>query len=306
MNCTNPVRLLPRRDKKTGLYKNLNPSEYPDGLLVPCGKCLQCRIKKRKEWAMRCLHEMDSHDDSVFITLTYNDNYLPDNASLRKADLQKFFKRLRKRLGERKIRYFACGEYGDQTQRPHYHAIIFGLSLSKDDKQMVVDSWSFCDWSNRSIYDNSFGMAEPDSISYVAQYIDKKYSGDLAEEEYVKKNREPVFKLSSLGIGRNYCDSNASNLRHYASVRYRGKDLNLPRYYLDRLGIPSELVRTRAGDAERKEVKELTGYENMTYDDCYYRLKPDQVRSIQDRVKSAKKQHDQNLNARLALKKKKY
>ena len=149
-------------------------------------------------------------------------------------------------------------------------------------------------------------MAEPDSISYVAQYIDKKYSGDLAEEEYVKKNREPVFKLSSLGIGRNYCDSNASNLRHFASVRYRGKDLNLPRYYLDRLGIPSELVRTRAGDAERVEVKELTGYDNMTYDDCYYRLKPDQVRSIQERVKSSKEQHDTNLNARMALKKKKY
>lgn len=306
MNCINPIRLLPRRDKKTGLFKNLNPSEYPDGLLVPCGKCLQCRIKKRKEWSMRCLHEMDAHDDSVFITLTYNDKYLPDNSSLRKADLQKFFKRLRKRLGERKVRYFACGEYGDQTQRPHYHAIIFGLSLSKDDKQMVVDSWPFCDWSNRSIYSNSFGMAEPDSISYVAQYIDKKYSGDLAEEEYVKKNREPVFKLSSLGIGRNYCDSNASNLRHFASVRYRGKDLNLPRYYLDRLGIPSELVRTRAGDAEREEVKKLTGYDNMTYDDCYYRLKPDQVRSIQERVKSSKKQHDVNLNARMVLKKKKY
>ena len=65
-------------------------------------------------------------------------------------------------------------------------------------------------------------------------------------------------------------------------------------------------MRTRAGDAERKEVKELTGYENMTYDDCYYRLKPDQVRSIQERVKSSKKQHDVNLNARMALKKKKY
>ena len=248
---------------------------------------------------------MDSHDDSVFITLTYDDKHLPANASLRKSDLQKFFKRLRKRLGERKIRYFACGEYGDQTQRPHYHAIIFGLSLSSDDKQLVKDSWPFCDWSNGSIARNSFGMAEPDSISYVAQYIDKKFSGDLAEEEYVKKNREPVFKLSSLGLGRDYCDRNSGNIRHYASLRFRGKDIGLPRYYLDRLGLPAEFIRSRAAESEIEEVEELTGLKGMTMDDVYYRCKPEQVRSIQERVKQGKEQHDQNLNARLALKKKK-
>lgn len=63
MQCESPVRIT----------KNLNPSEFPDGLLVPCGKCLLCKIHKRKEWSMRMLHELSYYDDSIFITLTYND-----------------------------------------------------------------------------------------------------------------------------------------------------------------------------------------------------------------------------------------
>ena len=91
-------------------------------------------------------------------------------------------------MRRKKIRYFACGEYGDRTARPHYHAIVFGLSLSSDDKQMVKDSWPFCDWSNCSIARNSFGMAEPDSISYVAQYIDKNLVAILPRRNMLKKS----------------------------------------------------------------------------------------------------------------------
>ena len=78
----------------------------------------------------------------------------------------------------------------------------------------------------------------------------------------------------------------------------------MPRYYLDRLGLPAEFIRSRAAESEIEEVEELTGLKGMTMDDVYYRCKPEQVRSIQERVKQGKEQHDQNLNARLALKKK--
>ena len=220
MQCTNPVRLLPKRDK-LGRW-SLDPSEYPDGLLVPCGRCMACRIAKRREWSIRMLHELSYHDDAVFLTLTYNDTYLPPNASLDKAALQKFFKRLRKRLGDRKIRYFACGEYGDEGGRPHYHAIIFGLSLRAEDKKLVVESWPFCDWSNPKIFKGAFGLVEPDSIRYVAQYIDKKYTGDFAQKEYADKNREPVFKLSSLGLGKQFCDDNCARLSTDLSVTVNG------------------------------------------------------------------------------------
>ena len=122
MRCTKPIRLM-----------HLNHVEYPDGLLVPCGKCLACRIARRQEWSMRVIHELAGYKDAVFLTLTYSDDHLPDNGSLVVADLQKFFKRLRKQYAKRnngiKLRYYACGEYGDRHGRPHYHAIVCGLSL---------------------------------------------------------------------------------------------------------------------------------------------------------------------------------
>ena len=87
MRCTSPVRL-----------RHLSPSLYPDGLLVPCGKCLACRIAKRTEWAMRMLHELSDYDDAVFVTLTYDEDHIPSNHSLKKSDLQKWFKRVRKEI----------------------------------------------------------------------------------------------------------------------------------------------------------------------------------------------------------------
>ena len=81
MRCTKPVRLM-----------HLNHVEYPDGLLVPCGKCLACRIARRQEWSMRVIHELAGYTDAVFLTLTYADDHLPDNGSLVVADLQKFLR----------------------------------------------------------------------------------------------------------------------------------------------------------------------------------------------------------------------
>ena len=198
VQCTNPVRLLPRRNQ-FGRY-NLHPDQYPDGLLVPCGRCLACRISKRREWSLRMLHELADYDDAMFLTLTYNDDNLPPNGSLVKADLQKFFKRLRKRLDVdgRKIRYFACGEYGEQTQRPHYHAIIFGLSLRDEDKQLVVDSWDKMSWHVPQIKKKAFGMVEPDSIAYVAQYIDKNIQVTWQKLSMKKKTENPFLRCPLL------------------------------------------------------------------------------------------------------------
>ena len=94
---------------------------------------------------MRMIHELESFDCAVFVTLTYDDEHLPENASLVVSDLQKYIKRVRKecdKIGKR-IRYFACGEYGDRYGRPHYHAIIFGLSQSKSDKVIMDSKWPY-------------------------------------------------------------------------------------------------------------------------------------------------------------------
>ena len=120
MQCVKPIRIK----GKQGTYSFKN---FSDGMYVPCGRCIACRIRKREEWTIRLLHELKYHADAVFVTLTYNDESLPINQkgypTLRKKHLQDFFKRLRINLDRdyhhRKIKYFACGEYGDCTGRPH-------------------------------------------------------------------------------------------------------------------------------------------------------------------------------------------
>lgn len=97
-----------------------HPVTLKNGQTVPCGSCIGCRINKTSQWTFRLLLEQKNWDKASFITLTYDDDHLPSDASLHPEDLTLFWKRLRKNLDGRKIKYFACGEYGDATQRPHY------------------------------------------------------------------------------------------------------------------------------------------------------------------------------------------
>lgn len=239
------------------------------------------------------LHELDSHEDSIFVTLTYaGEKY--DFGSLCKPDLQKFMKRLRRNIGERKIKYFACGEYGEQfTQRPHYHLIIFGMSLKPEDKQIISDSWSL------GLVD--FGIAEQASIAYTAQYIDKKFSGDKAIEEYDCRYREPVFRVSSIGLGKNYAIKHEKQIRQQGHVSHAGIKQSIPRYYLKVLGIDKEELKELAYIKECDVVHKYSGYD-YSRDEAYNILKPDEVRMIEDGIKMAKQQHDKNLIARINLK----
>lgn len=96
-------------------------------LEIPCGQCIGCRLSRQNFWAFRCLAEASLHEQSWFATLTYAPEHLPQLGALRHRDWQLFAKRTRKSLGA--FRYLMCGEYGEQTLRPHYHALLFGLRL---------------------------------------------------------------------------------------------------------------------------------------------------------------------------------
>lgn len=303
MQCVNPVRLTFKNNKANlqGI-RNKNLTEYPEGLTVPCGKCILCRIQKRKEWSLRMLHELEDWNDSSFITLTYSDDFLPDNNSLVKRDLQLFFKRLRKNLNHRRIKYFACGEYGTKTFRPHYHAILFGVGLSKNDKQSVMDSWRFCDWNNRTIKNKSFGLAEVDSIRYVAQYIDKKYSGDLAYEEYESKFRTPVFRLLSCGLGANYCDRVSSQLAENGYITLNGIKHSIPRYYLKRMELNAKDINAdKAYINECDVIHHYTGLD-YSYDEAYKYLTAEEVIKYDEAIKNAKRQNQATVMAKIRLK----
>lgn len=222
-------------------------------LLVPCGKCTYCRIAKRREWTLRMLHEILFHKSSTFVTLTYDDDNLPVQSvrpvnypvlpSLSVSDLQKFFKRLRKRVPDR-FRYFACGEYGEQTFRPHYHFIIFGFDgFAYPIKNYFGEPYAvegnplFDAWGKGLVH---VGFAEPDSIAYVAQYIDKKRYGEAQTFEHYQF-RDPEFQLQSLGIGAKFLDSNAGEILRDAALYRYTKEIGLPRYYQKRIKLNTEV-----------------------------------------------------------------
>lgn len=147
---------------------------------LPCGQCTGCRLEYSRQWAIRCVHESQMHDENCFITLTYDGDHLPDSRSLELRDFQLFMKRLRKRSGVR-IRFFHCGEYGDQNGRPHYHALLFGYDFAdkvlykeRDGVRLYVSAllselWP-CGFS--SVGDVTF-----ESAAYVARYVLKKVRG---------------------------------------------------------------------------------------------------------------------------------
>lgn len=295
MQCTKPITLF-----------KVGKKFYPLGLEVPCGKCMKCRKKQRSEWAMRLYHELSYHENSVFLTLTYNDKSLPKNDSLLKRDLQLFFKRLRKALpSEKKIKYFACGEYGDEKERPHYHAIVFGLGLKPEDRQYVIDSWNKCDWDVKEIYNNSFGYVSPQSINYTAGYVNKKWSGRMAEEEYEQRGREPVFRISSLGLGKRFALDESKRITEDLEINYQGRKVSIPRYYIKVLGIDPDLIKDKALDINREKVNKLVGLyldSNELY--CYGDLN-DNLCYI-EKNNSTKAQADLNLQAKLNLTKRKF
>ena len=98
---------------------------------LPCGQCVGCRLERSRQWAMRCVHESQLYEKNCFITLTYNNDFIPPGNTLVVKHFQDFMKRLRKKYGDG-IRFFHCGEYGEKTGRPHYHAILFNHDF--DDK----------------------------------------------------------------------------------------------------------------------------------------------------------------------------
>lgn len=195
-----------------------------DFIEVPCGKCIGCRLAYSRMWADRCLAEATLHDSSFFVTLTYNDDFLPlseyidaegtyhKSMTLVKRDMQLFMKRLRKNYKyDNKIRFFLAGEYGSSTARPHYHAILFGLNL--DDLVLYKKTpLGFNLYTSEFLNDcwqkkGYVIVAEVtwETCAYTARYILKKQTGSLSHF-YDDYNIIPEFTLMSRkpGIAKDF------------------------------------------------------------------------------------------------------
>lgn len=122
MTCYHPIKAF--RTASGVSFSELGRDDHLGDIELPCGRCVGCRLRRANEWALRVMHEAKLHPANCFVTLTYRDEDLPENGSLRHRDFQLFMKRLRKRAD---VRFYMCGEYGEQKLRPHYHACLFGV-----------------------------------------------------------------------------------------------------------------------------------------------------------------------------------
>lgn len=200
--------------------------------MIPCGKCEGCRVDKASDWATRCYLESQKHTKSCFLTLTYSNDRLPKKRSLKKADLQKFWKRLRKQTGA-KILYLCCGEYGPRTLRPHYHAAVMGwrpddLKLFK--KNQTGDNL-YTSKTVDKIWGNGYviiGNITYESSAYIARYVVKKAYGLDIDNIHLKAGREKEFTLSSrrpaIGLSHFQNHENWEKIKRNNGVLVKTKD----------------------------------------------------------------------------------
>lgn len=176
--CTSPRSATYHESGKIN-FSMKHPNKEFVPFQLPCGKCAECLLERARDWSIRCIHEASTYENNCFITLTYSPENLPLDGQLNHFHFQLFMKRLRKYAKSDEIGFFMCGEYGDQTLRPHYHACIFGFDF--DDKKPVRQN-KLGDqiWNSEKLTElwglghTELGSVTQQSAGYVARYILKK------------------------------------------------------------------------------------------------------------------------------------
>jgi hypothetical protein len=275
------VAYLYARNLKTGnrfVYYSipewLSPNCY-ERILIPCRQCIGCRLKYSASWGARILNESSLFDDNCFITLTYSNDKLPVDFSLKYKHFQDFMKRFRshvitpkhkKKYGfcPDKIRFFMAGEYGDKYGRPHFHACVFnynfpdryywtssnGYKLYRSD--LLDTLWSDPDDGINFGY-SSIGTVTYDSAAYVARYCVKKRNGKMAPEYYRRLHvdedtgelldvidMQPEFSHQSNrpGIGYEWFKKYyKTDIYTHDFIRVNGCNVVVPRYYDDKFKL---------------------------------------------------------------------
>ena len=256
----------------TDEYENWNKIKNPLEKVtrIPCGKCIGCRLEYSRQWAIRNVYESRCWSNNWFVTLTYDQEhlYIPDQicdentgviyenpkdgswkGCLVPKDATKFIKDLRRyfkyHYNHDNIRFYYCGEYGETGQRPHFHFLLYNLPIAANELKFKFVNEEFqpiyeCPliekiWKKGLV---AIGEVSFSSCAYVARYITKKQTGEIASEEYAKKGQIPEYvQMSRMpGIGRDYYEANKEQIYENDSVimnSCKGNILTLkpPRYY---------------------------------------------------------------------------
>lgn len=253
MECYYPVAAYKGEDGKIHIGHERRGTPSVRTFSLPCGKCIGCRLNRAREWAIRCMHEAKLYDENSFITLTYDNDHLPPDRSLNHKHFQDFMKRLRKKFSGRTVRYYMCGEYGENLGRPHYHAVLFNLDFR--DKLYFKTSGGFKLYTSRTLNElwtlgqnNLIGEVTLESAGYVARYCTKVITGDQANDhyalydqetgeihyrtpEYARMSNKPPEPGIPGGIGGPWIAKHLKDVYPSDQVILNGKPRKPPRYY---------------------------------------------------------------------------
>lgn len=271
MPCYYPI---PARQETPGAQPKLWPGDLAN-MYLPCGSCIGCKSARASMWAQRCAHEASHWESNIFVTLTYDDNHLPWHGYLEPSHLCLFLKRLRQRAArdhkrirsnkKRSPRYFACGEYGDNTGRAHYHAIIFNVGFTD---QYTVGKDLFASDTLHELWPyggHKYGNFTPGAAAYIAQYTLKKSPltrAKLAHEEgyadadgvFIPK-QEPFLRMSlKPAIGSDWLEQHARDLGKGYLVS-DGNRLPIPRTYLEKLKLQNTELAKKIVHRKRMNLK---------------------------------------------------
>lgn len=183
---------------------------------------------------MRCVHESQFHEENCFITLTYANEHLPKNGTLVIEHWQEFAKRLRRKCGP--FRFLHCGEYGEDKERPHYHALLFGLDFSADrkptekiDGNQYYESATLTErWGKgiANISDLTFASA-----AYVARYNINAKHGERADKYYRGRKREYITMSRNPGLGAKWIEKWKDDVYPSDELVMNGVITRPPKYY---------------------------------------------------------------------------
>ncbi len=278
MACYKPLKAFRRRGSDAAPVVVRQDAGVPgdvERLALPCGRCIGCRLERSRQWAIRCLHEAQMHEATCFLTLTYRPEDIPPYGSLQFSDFQKFMKRLRKRIAPARVRFFHCGEYGEELSRPHYHCLLFGYdypdrTFYKEVNGVAYYTSPLCDldWSHGYVV---IGDVTFESAAYTARYCTKKITGAKADDHYLRADPEtgeavwlaPEYCTMSRrpGLGASWYSRYGADVFPDDFVISGGVRSASPRYYRDLLEVEDSVLAL-----DLKEKRKLYAFKR--FDDC--------------------------------------
>lgn len=244
MPCYQPVDCYQKTD---GSIIFSERGDIRRALRLPCGNCIGCRLERKRQWQTRCIHESQMHKHSSFVTLTYEDKHIPQGGSLDHRDFQLFMKRLRNSRQD-PIRFYMCGEYGNTTNRPHYHALLFGAQFH-DQEKYSTDRHGNTLYTSKELDElwqkgmTTLGTVNETTAAYCAGYTMKKRK-EHAEIATVHldtgeiRHKTPEYGRMSLrpGIGATWIKKHLTDVfTQDAAIFPGGRRCKTPRYYYNYL-----------------------------------------------------------------------